>query len=245
MKTLAIIPAREGSKGIKDKNVSTCNGKPLIYWTIEAARKAKEIDRLIVSTDSTRYRDMLEQYGKDLFPFLRPEKYAKDKSTSAEVVIHALDKMSELGEDFDIVILLEPTSPLRTPEQLNEAIGLLKQAQKARAMVSVVEDHNHHPLLAFEVQKNGQLVPYGSLTGASTAEPSYPGHPRRQALRPAYFMSGDFYLSYVDTYRERMSFNHELTSAYVVEKWQSDEVDEPADLIRIDALLKARMEGKI
>ena len=73
MRTLAIIPAREGSKGIRDKNVSTCAGKPLIYWTIEAARKAKEIDRLIVSTDSARYRDMLEQYGKDLFPFIRPE----------------------------------------------------------------------------------------------------------------------------------------------------------------------------
>lgn len=246
MRVLGIIPARAGSKGIRDKNVSPCAGKPLIAWTIEAAKKATEIDRLIVSTDSQRYKDILEHnYGKELFPFMRPEKYAKDKSTSAEVVIHALDKMSELGEDFDIVILLEPTSPLRTPEQLNEAIGLLKQAQKARAMVSVVEDSNHHPLLAFEVQKNGQLVPYGSLTGASTAEPSYPGHPRRQALRPAYFMSGDFYLSYVDTYRERLSFNHELTAAYKVESWQAPEVDEPHDLIVVDALIKARQEGKI
>jgi len=245
MKVLGIIPAREGSKGIKDKNVIKCNGKPLIYWTIEAARKAKEIDRLIVSTDSLRYRDMLEQFGKDLFPFIRPEKFAKDKSPSAEVVIHALDKMAELGEEFDIVILLEPTSPIRTPEQINEVIQLLKSAPKARAMVSVVEDSNHHPLLAFEVQKSGQLVPYGSLTGATSAEPSYPGHPRRQALRPAFFMSGDIYLSYVDTYRERLSFNHELTAAYRAESWQSDEIDEPADLIRVEAILKARQEGRL
>lgn len=246
MKVLAIIPAREGSKGIKDKNVAPCAGKPLIAWTIEAAKKASEIDRLIVSTDSQRYKDILEHnYGKELFPFMRPEKYAKDKTPSSDVVIHALDKMAELGEEFDIVVLLEPTSPLRTPEQINEAIQLLKSAPKARALVSVVEDSNHHPLLAFEIQKNGQLVPYGSLTGQSAAEPHYPGHPRRQALRPAYFMSGDFYLSFVDTYRERLSFNHELTSAYVVEHWQAPEVDEPHDLIIVDALIKARNEGKI
>jgi len=246
MKVLGIIPAREGSKGIKDKNVSPCAGKPLIALTIEAAKKASEIDRLIVSTDSTRYKDILEHnYGKELFPFIRPEKFAKDKTPSSEVVIHALDKMEEMGETFDIVILLEPTSPLRTPEQINEAIGLLKNAPKARAMVSVVEDSNHHPLLAFEVHKSGQLVPYGSLTGATAAEPLYPGHPRRQAMRPAYFMSGDFYLSFVDTYRERQSFNHDLTSAYVVEHWQAPEVDEKHDLIIVDALIKARHEGKI
>jgi len=246
MRVLGIIPAREGSKGIRDKNVAPCAGKPLIAWTIEAAKKATEIDRLIVSTDSTRYRDILEHnYGKELFPFMRPEKYAKDKTPSSDVVIHALDKLVEQGEEYDIVVLLEPTSPLRTPEQLNEAIGLLKSAPKARALVSVVEDSNHHPLLAFEIQKNRQLVPYGSLTGHSAADPAYPGHPRRQALRPAYFMSGAFYLSFVDTYRERLSFNHELTSAYIVEHWQAPEVDEPHDLIIVDALIKARNEGKI
>ena len=246
LRVLAIIPAREGSKGIKDKNVAACNGKPLIAWTIEAARKAGEIDRLIVSTDSTRYRDILEHdYGVDLFPFIRPDKYAKDKTPSSDVIIHALDKLAEQGEEYDIVVLLEPTSPLRTPEQINEAIQLLKQAPRARALVSVVEDSNHHPLLAFEIQKNGQLVPYGTLTGPSAADPAYPGHPRRQALRPAYFMSGDLYLSYVDTYRERLSFNHELTAAYKVEHWQAPEVDEPQDLIIVDALLKARAGGKI
>ena len=247
MRVLAIIPAREGSKGIKDKNVTPCNGRPLIAWTIDAARKAGEIDRLIISTDSLRYRDILEHdYGADLFPFIRPEKYAKDKTPSSEVVIHALDKLEELGEEpFDIVVLLEPTSPLRTPEQINEAIQLLKQAPRARAIVSVVEDSNHHPLLAFEIDKVGRLIPYGNLTGPSGADAKYPGHPRRQALRPAYFMSGDIYLSYVDTYRERLSFNHELTAAYKVQHWQAPEVDEPHDLIVVDALLKARQGGKI
>lgn len=245
-RVLAIIPAREGSKGIKDKNVAACNGKPLIAWTIEAAKKAGEIDRLIVSTDSTRYRDILEHdYGKDLFPFIRPDKHARDKSTSADVIIHALDKMEELGETFDIVVLLEPTSPLRTPEQINEAIQLLKQAPKARALVSVVEDSNHHPLLAFEIDKIGKLVPYGTLSGHSPSDPSYPGHPRRQALRPAYYMSGDLYLSYVDTYREWLSFNHELTAAYKVQHWQAPEVDEPHDVIIVDALLKAKQGGKL
>jgi len=241
-RVLAIVPAREGSKGIPDKNVAAVCGKPLIAWTIEAARKAGEIDRLIVSTDSARYRDILEHdYGSDLFPFIRPDRIAKDKTPSSDVVLHALDKLEELGEDpYDIVVLLEPTSPLRTPEQINEAIQLLKQAPKARALVSVVEDSSHHPLLAFEIDKSGRLVPYGQ-----DHNKEYPGHPRRQALRPAFFMSGDLYLSFVDTYRERKSFNHELTAGYKVQHWQAPEVDEPHDLIIMDALMKARQGGKI
>jgi CMP-N-acetylneuraminic acid synthetase len=174
---------------------------------------------------------------------MRPEKFSKDKSPSSDVVIHALDKLEELGDGgYDIVVLLEPTSPLRTPQQINEAVELLETANKARAIVSVVQDGNHHPLIAFEVGKNNQLVPYGTLTGNHG---EYPGHPRRQALRPAYFMSGDLYLSYVDTYREKKSFNHELTAGYLVESWQAPEVDEPCDLIIVDALLKARMDGRL
>ena len=242
LRVLAIIPAREGSKGIKDKNVATCEGRPLIAWTIEAARKAGNIDRLIVSTDSQRYKEMLEHdYGKDLFPFLRPEKFADDKAPSSDVIIHALDRLIELGEEpFDIVVLLEPTSPLRTAEQINEAIQILKQSQKARAIVSIVESPSHHPLLAFEIDKSGKMFPYGQEHNKE-----YPGHPRRQALRPAYFMSGDLYLSYVDTYRERLSFNHDLTAGYIVQSWQGDEVDEPVDLIRVSAILHAKREGKL
>ena len=239
MRVLAIIPAREGSKGITDKNVAGCAGKPLIAWTIEAARKAELITRTIVSTDSQRYKEILEHnYGADLFPFMRPEKYARDKTPSSDVILHAIETLEEQGESYDIILLLEPTSPLRTPEQINEAIQLLESAPQARALVSVVEDSNHHPILAFEVDKKGKLVPYGS-------EKEYPGHPRRQALRPAFFMSGDLYLSYVDTYKERKSFNHELTAGYKVEHWQALEVDEPHDLICIEALLKARMEHKL
>ena len=239
-RVLAIIPAREGSKGIKDKNVAPCAGKKLIAWTIEAARKAGEIDRLVVSTDSQRYKDMLEHdYGADLFPFIRPDRIARDKSTSADVIIHALDELEEMGEEpYDIVVLLEPTSPLRTPEQINEAIQQLKQAPKARAMVSVVEDDTHHPLLAFEIDKVGRLVPFGGVQ-------KYPAHPRRQDMRPAYFMSGDLYLSYVDTYRERLSFNHELTAAYKVPAWQALEIDRPHDLLMMDVLIRARQEGRL
>lgn len=239
MKVLAIIPAREGSKGIRDKNIAPCCGKPLIAWSIIAAKKASEIDRVIISTDSQRYKEILEHdYGADLFPFLRPERIAQDKTPSSDVILHAIKALEEQDEFYDIVILLECTSPLRTPEQINESIQLLKNAPQARALVSVVEDSNHHPLLAFEVNKNGKLIPYGS-------EKAYPGHPRRQALRPAFFMSGDIYISYVDEYKERKSFNHELTAGYKVEHWQTLEVDEPHDLICIEALLKARNEHKL
>jgi CMP-N,N'-diacetyllegionaminic acid synthase len=228
LKVLAIIPAREGSKGVKDKNVQPLNNKPLIYWTIKEAQRSA-VDRVIVSTDSERYRSILEQYGTELFPFIRPEKYAKDKTPSSDVVLHALDYFKKQDEVYDIVLLLEPTSPLRTAEQINEALEKLRNHPRARAIVSVVEQPSYNPILAFEIGRDTLLVPYGTT--------EYPGHPQRQALRPAYFMSGDIYASYVDTYREKKTFDHDLTIAYIVPAWQAQEIDYPHDLVIMEALM--------
>lgn len=241
MKILGIIPARSGSKGITDKNVQPLLNKPLIWWTISEAKKAA-LDRVIVSTDSIRYKDMLEQYGPELFPFLRPEKYAKDKTPSSDVIIHALDWLEKNeGVKYDMLVLLEPTSPMRTAEQINAGIERLKLAPKARALVSVCEQPNYNPLIAFEIGKDDRLVPFGD----SHEFPQYPNHPQRQAMRPAYYMSGDLYISYVDTYRKYKSFNHEKSIAFVVPAYQAVEVDYPHDLIMVEALMKARLERRL
>jgi len=238
MKTLAIIPAREGSKGIPDKNVKPLLNRPLVWWTISEAQKAA-VDRVIVSTDSERYRSILEQYGADLFPFIRPEKLAKDKTPSSDVIIHALDWMEKNeGTKYDTVVLLEPTSPMRTAEQINEGLERLRNAPKAKALVSVTEQPNYNPLIAFETTKDGLIVPFGGGQ-------EFPDHPRRQALRPAYFMSGDLYISNVQTYRQKRCFDHDKTIAYILPKYHAYEVDDPADLVVIEALMKARIEGRI
>ena len=111
MKTLALIPARGGSKGIKDKNIVDLGGKPLIYYTIREAKIAKVFNRILVSTDSHKIKQISESYGIDI-PFMRPKVLAQDNSRTIDVVLYALDKLKKkLGEEYDYVCLLQPTSP--------------------------------------------------------------------------------------------------------------------------------------
>ena len=112
MKAIAIIPARSGSKGLKDKNIKLLNGKPLIYYTIKAALDSNCFDEVYVSTDSEKYRDIAIECGASV-PFLRNTENAGDKSSSWDVVRECLAKYKEIGKDFDCFMLLQPTSPLK------------------------------------------------------------------------------------------------------------------------------------
>lgn len=111
-KILALIPARGGSKGIPKKNIKPLLGKPLITWTIEQAQKSEYISRVFVSTEDKEIASLAEQSGVEI-PFLRPEEFAQDKSPTSDAIIHALDMFEKMGENYDIVIILEPTSPLK------------------------------------------------------------------------------------------------------------------------------------
>jgi len=117
-KVLAIIPARGGSKGIPHKNIISLCGKPLIAYTIEAANQSTYIDTVIVSTDDVDIQRISEQYGA-LVPFLREAKIASDEATTISVVVDAVKRLEVNGEKFDVVILLQPTSPLRTAEEID------------------------------------------------------------------------------------------------------------------------------
>lgn len=112
-KILAIITARGGSKGIPYKNIMNINGKPLIAYSIEVAKQSKYIDYILVSTDNNKIKEVSLQYGASV-PFLRPEEISNDTAKSIDVVIHAINCLKESGEEFDYVLLLQPTSPLRT-----------------------------------------------------------------------------------------------------------------------------------
>ena len=111
MKTIGIIPARSGSKGLRNKNILPFLDKPLVAWTIEAGIHSN-IDDVIVSTNCEKIADIARLYGATI-PFLRPESLATDTSSSADVILHALEQMSFIGKNYDYVFMLEPTSPLR------------------------------------------------------------------------------------------------------------------------------------
>ena len=115
---LAIIPARSGSKGVKDKNIRPLHGKPLMQYSIEAARESGIMDRIFVSTDSPRYADIARAAGAEV-PFLRPADIAGDRAVATDYLVHAIETYRTLGETFDYFALLQPTSPLRTGQDLS------------------------------------------------------------------------------------------------------------------------------
>jgi CMP-N,N'-diacetyllegionaminic acid synthase len=219
MKTLAIIPMRAGSKGIKDKNVIPFCGKALYEWTVDQALDSslsQGKNKIIISTDSPEYRDRVNLKYKDkgLVPFLRPDRLAKDKSPSSGVIIHALDQCP----GYDTVILLEPTAPIRCAGDIDAALDLYAE-RHAKAVISVCESHRCHPAISFEIgaKDNRCLI---------QDTPS----PRRQELRPYYHPTGTLYISNVDFYRKRETFMTPDTIGYKVQPWQDYEVDDEWDI---------------
>ena len=129
---LVVIPARGGSKGLPDKNIMPLAGKPLIEWTIEVARESKYIDRFILSTDSEEIADVARSYQCEV-PFMRPQELATDDASGNDVVIHALEY---IGEKYNLVMVLQPTSPLRKTEDIDQALEIMEK-ENAPAVVSV------------------------------------------------------------------------------------------------------------
>lgn len=154
MNNLAIIPARSGSKGLKDKNIKLLNGKPLIAYSIEAAKKSGIYSHILVSTNSERYGKIAIKYGAEV-PFYRSEENASDVASSWDVVKEVLKKYQEMGIEFDTFTLLQPTSPLRKYEDIKKAYELFKE-KEAIAVVSVCE-MEHSPLWSNTLPENNSL----------------------------------------------------------------------------------------
>ena len=128
-KILAMIPARSGSKGIIGKNIKEIGGKPLIAWPIEVAKSSKYIDKVIVSTDTDEIANVALKYGAEI-PFLRPSDLAQDKSTTYSVIQNIISYYKELNETYDYFVLLEPTSPLTTSKDVDDAILELHKSKE-------------------------------------------------------------------------------------------------------------------
>lgn len=154
MRTLVIIPARGGSKGIPRKNIKSFDGKPLIYYTIDCARAICSDEDICVSTDDAEIISVVEQYGLTV-PFVRPAELATDTAGTYEVLLHALNFYEKKGRHYDVVVLLQNTSPFRTPEQVKEALTLYRE--DVDMVVSVKECAANPYYCVFEENPEGFL----------------------------------------------------------------------------------------
>jgi len=235
---LAVIPARAGSKGLPGKNIKKLLGKPLILWSVEAAKQCKYIDDIYVSTDSNEIADIVKQSGISV-PSLRPNNLATDNSSSIDVVIFSIDDaQKKFNKVYDLVVLLEPTSPLRDYSDISSALEELVATNNAKAITGLGIIEDHHPEFIVSLSKDGFHKPYVERKETS-------GHLRRQDISKLYFHEGSIYISYIDYFKKVKSFYTEKTIGYIVPKWKSLEVDDIYDFIMIEAIMKKKQEGLI
>jgi len=233
-KILAIIPARGGSKGLPRKNIRLLAGKPLIAYPISAALKSKFLDKVVVSTEDKEIAKVAKKYRVEVIK--RPKELARDDSPVIDAILHAINWVEKRGEHFDIVVLLEPTSPLRETKDIDKSIEILLNNKKARAIVGISKLEASHPEFNVVLNKDGFIRKW--TDGSANFRVL-----RRQELDDVYFFEGSVYVSYVDTLRQKRTFYHELTLGYVVPRYKSLEVDEIYDLIAAEAIIKKR--GKL
>lgn len=211
-KILAIIPARKGSKGIPSKNTKLICKKPLVTWTIEAAQKSKYINKIIVSTDCQKVKAIAESYNINV-PRLRPDNLSTDSASSDDVIKHELKER----KNFDIVCMLQPTSPLRDFKDIDEAFEKFFKLN-ANALVSVCKD-NHSPYWSFEI--NGSYL--------KTLFPDKKINKRRQELPETYKLNGAIYIARIDFYRKNSSFLSNKTIPYIMPFNKSIDIDTNED----------------
>lgn len=210
---LAIIPARGGSKGLPGKNIKKLSGKPLIEYTIDAAKKSKHITRVVVSTDDKEIAKISMQCGAEI-PCLRPKELSTDKATSVDAILHMLQYLKET-EDYspEYVILLQPTSPLRTNIHIDEAINKLINSDYD-SLISVCEaEVNPYWTNVFQ----GDNLKYFIEDGKKIT--------RRQDLPSVYRMNGAIYLIKAKSLKEYKTFEIDNMTGYIMDSESSVDID--------------------
>lgn len=226
---LAIIPARSGSKGLKDKNIKMLCGKPLMAWSIQAGLESRYIDEIVVSTDSKQYAEIASQYGAQV-PFLRPKHLSLDESTTFSSIQHTIDFYKhQQQKEFDYIVLLEPTSPLREAIDIDRAIEMLLAHPTAQSIVGISKTESQNPEFLIKLNAKNFIESY---TGRGFAPL------RRQEIKEIFFLEGTIYISQTQALLEYQNFYHQKTLGYEVPKWKSLEVDDEDDFVMIEAMAK-------
>ena len=235
MRTLYLIPARGGSKGLPGKNTRPLLGKPLIAWTIDTALQAsaQRNGSVVVSTDDDRIAQVAREHGAEV-PFMRPAELAQDGSSSMDVVLHALDELDRGGDRFDLVCLLEATSPLRTSADVIAAMDALEARPDAESIVGVGRCVSVHPAFLAKKNERGLLSPFVGDVFRTV---------RRQEIDEVYFFEGSLYIARTSTLRERRAFYHDRTLGHVMEDRKTFEIDDLKDFLIVERLMQAAQDG--
>jgi CMP-N-acetylneuraminic acid synthetase len=228
MNIVAMIPAREGSKGIVNKNLRLIGDKPLILYTIKAAKESKRLARVLFSTDSPRMREIALRSGIEA-PFLRPRELAEDMTCMVEVMKHCVEWLTK-SENYrpDLIVTLYPTSPFRTGWQIDQAIELFLSSG-ADCLVSVSKQ-KHHPYWSLDIDENGRLCHYFGKDKIFY---------RRQDMPETYEQNGAIYIVPADRIdlldRRSMAEN---TLPFLMEGISAINIDDELDLILADAIAR-------
>ncbi|MBI2108799.1 MAG: acylneuraminate cytidylyltransferase family protein [Parcubacteria group bacterium] len=229
-KIIAIIPARGGSKGLPGKNIIPLGGKPLIAWSIEAAKKSKLIERVIVTTDDEKIASVVKEYGAEV-PFIRPAELAQDDTPPDPVLRHTLQFLEEKeGVEPEIIVWLEPPCPFRTPEEIDAAIEMLQNDPKADSLRSVIEPFQN-PFKSWTIEgkylrplieKKGQVLHTGP----------------RQKTQKVYWQNGALFLLKYDTIMKKGNFFGDNIIPYIMKSDRFVDIDKKEDLELAEWYLK-------
>ncbi|PPR48319.1 MAG: CMP-N,N'-diacetyllegionaminic acid synthase [Alphaproteobacteria bacterium MarineAlpha5_Bin8] len=228
---LAITLARGGSKGVKNKNIKLLQGKPLIYYTIKEALKAKYIDRYIISTDSKKIMTIAKKFKAEA-PFLRPKKLSSDKATSVDALKHAVRWAEKNeGHKYDIIIELMCTNPFKISEDIDRIITKIKKT-KADSVIAVHKIEDHHPARIKKII-NGKIKNFCIKEKLES---------RRQDLRPlAYIRSGSIYAlkrDYLFSKSQRYGSNN--SRPYILPESRVINIDNKTDFVTAEAMMKTK-----
>lgn len=220
---LALIPARGGSKGIPGKNIKEFNGRPLISYTIAAARRSRYVDSVVVTTDDEEIASVAREYGAEV-PFMRPAELAADTSKTIDAVMHAVGAMEGLGRPYDVVVLLQPTSPLRRAEEINGAVeAFFSHGCLGLASVSEVSES---PVLTRRFDRSGVLHPILPL----------PSTVRRQDMPRFWHVDGAVYINRADDLTSETSLN-DNPIGYAMPKLRSSDIDSIEDFLKAEEIM--------
>lgn len=226
-KSLFLITARGGSKGIPGKNIKPLGGKPLLYYSIDIARKLVNDDQICLSTDSDEIISSAQSYGLNV-PFKRPSEFAQDKSGSYEVIIHALNFYKTKGKTFDRIVLLQPTSPFRTSKHIIEANNLFTSKIDMVTSVKETEANPYYNLMEENVEGFLELSKAGDYN-------------RRQDAPKIFQYNGAVYIINTESLNKNKLHEFKKVKKYLMDDFSSVDIDSPMDWLWAEFLLEKKL----
>ena len=229
---LAIIPARGGSKGLPGKNIRPMCGKPLIGWTIDKAKKCRYLDMILVTTDDQKIANIAQNFGAYV-PFIRPAEFATDQSSTYDVIRHALSYLNDTEcKEFDYVVLLEPTSPLREDDDIGQMLELIVARQEEFDSIVSIGEVTEHPSIMKRLLAEG-IEPFCPDLAQTT---------RRQDNAAAYFPFGVAYIAKTSSLLEENTFYTRRCMHFLIKRYQNYEIDDIYDFLCTESVMKHEWE---